>query len=209
MKGIQMADIPKLHSSDKALLRAAQTGEGAVELTAERLEAMCGALEERSRDIAANFPKLVDDCPYETRLAVAAWVFEAIVKHAEEGGSFRYLIYERLGFDADAYVPLYLAGGLTISNEVTECLRWRPIAEAPKDGSRVLCWAPGWEPCFLIWKLNPRITDMRSLPGDANIETHPQAYFGDPLEMDDYELAAQGHGPTLYMPLPLPPEDTP
>lgn len=68
----------------------------------------------------SEFPqldKLVDDCPYETKLAVTAWVFQNIVDHAKEGGSFRYLIYDRLGFNMDAYVPLCEAGGLEISNE--------------------------------------------------------------------------------------------
>lgn len=60
---------------------------------------------------------LVEKCDYKTKLAVTAWVMENIVKHAEEGGSFRYLIYTRLGFDLDAYVTLYEAGGMTISNE--------------------------------------------------------------------------------------------
>lgn len=41
-----------------------------------------------------------------------------IVDHAVEGGSFRCLIYDRLGFGPDAYVPLYSAGGMTISNEL-------------------------------------------------------------------------------------------
>jgi hypothetical protein len=61
--------------------------------------------------------KLVEDCPYETKLAVTAWVFRNIVEHAQQGGSFRFLIYGRLGFDTDAYVPLYEAGGMEISNE--------------------------------------------------------------------------------------------
>ncbi len=42
----------------------------------------------------------------------------AIVNHAVEGGLSRYLIYDRLGFRPDAYVPLYSEGGMTISNEV-------------------------------------------------------------------------------------------
>lgn len=56
------------------------------------------------------------DVSYEDRLLVTADVFRHIVDHAVEGGSFRYLIYERLGFDLDAYTPLYLAGGMEISN---------------------------------------------------------------------------------------------
>lgn len=63
------------------------------------------------------FPELVASCPYETYLAVTAFVIEQIVAHAHDGGSFRTLIYERLGCGPDAYVPLYLAGGMVISNE--------------------------------------------------------------------------------------------
>lgn len=54
---------------------------------------------------------------YERRLDITAEVFNAVVENAVEGGSFRYLIYDRLGFDLDAYVPLYSAGGMTITNE--------------------------------------------------------------------------------------------
>jgi hypothetical protein len=50
------------------------------------------------------------------KLAVVQWVFRHVVEHAREGGSFRYLIYERLGFGPEAYVPL-CGDGLTISNE--------------------------------------------------------------------------------------------
>jgi hypothetical protein len=54
---------------------------------------------------------------YETRLKVTTEVFRAILEHASDGGSFRGLIYGRLGFQTDAYVPLYNAGGMDISNE--------------------------------------------------------------------------------------------
>jgi len=67
----------------------------------------------------SDFPeldKLVEECPYETKLAVTAWIIRNIVDHAQQGGSYRYLIYDRLGFDIDAYVPLYEAGGMEISN---------------------------------------------------------------------------------------------
>lgn len=53
---------------------------------------------------------------YEHKLAVTQWVFKHIVEHATEGGSYRYLIYDRLGFGMDAYAPL-CSDGLTISNE--------------------------------------------------------------------------------------------
>ena len=38
------------------------------------------------------------------------------MNHAKEGGSYRYLIYDRLGFGMEAYVPL-CEDGMTISNE--------------------------------------------------------------------------------------------
>lgn len=60
--------------------------------------------------------KLVKECPSETRLAVVRWAMKHIVDHAKEGGSYRYLIYDRLGFDMDAYAPL-LESGMVISNE--------------------------------------------------------------------------------------------
>jgi len=63
-----------------------------------------------------NLDKLVNECPYETKLAVTAWVFRNIVEHGDNPGSFRYLIYDRMGFGPDAYIPLYEAGGMTITN---------------------------------------------------------------------------------------------
>src|SRR6266853_3187229 len=107
----------KLHTTDMALLKAAQTGEGAVVLTPEFMKEMKESLDKAKKEIDEVFPTLVAACPPEMRLAVTAQVFKAIVKDATEGGSFRYLIYERLGFGPESYIPLYDAGGMTISNE--------------------------------------------------------------------------------------------
>lgn len=63
------------------------------------------------------YEDIVEKTDNETKLAVTAWVFTNIVRHAMEGGSYRYLIYYRLGFGPEAYVPLYDAGGMEISNE--------------------------------------------------------------------------------------------
>lgn len=63
-----------------------------------------------------DWDKLVESCPYETKLAVTQWVMKHIAEHAIEGGSYRYLIYSRLGFNSDAYGPL-LDSGMFISNE--------------------------------------------------------------------------------------------
>lgn len=75
---------------------------------------------------------LEEQCDYATKLAVTAWVFRNLIDHAKEGGSYRYLIYERLGFESDAYVPLYDAGGLEISNEF-DLERMETINQIVKD----------------------------------------------------------------------------
>jgi hypothetical protein len=58
----------------------------------------------------------VAEIDYDTRLLITEWVMKHIVEHAEEGGSYRYLIYDRLGFGPDAYGFL-CSDGMTISNE--------------------------------------------------------------------------------------------
>ena len=52
---------------------------------------------------------------YEQRLAAAMVIFETLCDHA---GSFRYLIYDRLGFGHDAYIPLYSAGGIRLNERL-------------------------------------------------------------------------------------------
>ena len=60
--------------------------------------------------------QILEETPYDTKLAVTAWVMRHILDHAKDGGSYRYLIYDRLGFDMDAYGVLQEAGALDISN---------------------------------------------------------------------------------------------
>lgn len=94
--------------------------------------------------------KLVADCDYDTKLAITQWVMKHIVDHAKEGGSYRYLIYDRLGFNMDAYGAL-LDDGMTISNEFDLNLK-DAVVEAYKSGdekrlkeSLSICDEPG---CF-------------------------------------------------------------
>ena len=68
------------------------------------------------KDMDAEYDKMVEWCDHDMKLAVTRWVMKHIVEHAREGGSYRYLIYERLGFGPEAYAPL-CRDGLTISNE--------------------------------------------------------------------------------------------
>ena len=66
---------------------------------------------------AIHNEKIWNSLDLETQLAAAAFVIKKIVDHGREGGTFRYLIYDRLGFGPEAYVPLYLAGGMHIAND--------------------------------------------------------------------------------------------
>ncbi len=72
-------------------------------------------LREAFQQIDAEYAKMVDECDHELKLAVTQWVMKHIVEHAKEGGSYRYLIYDRLGFGPEAYAPL-CSDGMTISN---------------------------------------------------------------------------------------------
>lgn len=55
----------------------------------------------------------------ETRIAAASVIIPAVLDHARQGGSYRFLIYDRLGFSEASYVPLQLAGVLDASNELS------------------------------------------------------------------------------------------
>lgn len=113
----------------------------------------------------ATWEKLPDDL----RKAITAYLFRVLVQHAKEGGSFRYLIYERLGFGADAYMPLYLAGGMTISNEfaLTEVSEeddaivseLKALAREEKDESRRMLLFRA------LWRIEELMHAMREAQG--------------------------------------------
>ena len=80
---------------------------------------------------------------------------------------------------------------------------WQPIETAPKDGAEVLCyWAGQGGPELLVWKTNPRIVSAHERGTAMDLD---ESYFGDPVEMDDYDLAEPGKGPTHWLPIPSPP----
>ncbi len=64
-----------------------------------------------------SYDELVEKCDYNTKLAVAIWAVSKIYEHGKNPGSFRHLIYDLMCFGPDAYVPMYDAGGLEITNE--------------------------------------------------------------------------------------------
>lgn len=65
-----------------------------------------------------DYDELVSKYDDQTKLDIAAWVISKIDEHGNDPGSFRHLIYDRLGFGPEAYVPLYSAGGMNITNEL-------------------------------------------------------------------------------------------
>lgn len=71
----------------------------------EQIEGLMSSINEMSQKLTAS-----------DRLTWTEQVFRAICDHAREGGSYRHLIYGRLGFGPEAYAPLYMAGGMDISN---------------------------------------------------------------------------------------------
>lgn len=73
-------------------------------------------LREAFEEYDIKMEKIAAECDPEVKLAVVKWAMKHIVDHARDGGSYRYLIYERLGFGPEAYGPL-CNDGITISNE--------------------------------------------------------------------------------------------
>jgi len=105
---------PGMTSGDMSLLTGPY-----VPLTEARIEALKAGIAAHEDRYQNDFPKLVDACDYETKLAVACWVMKHVYAHAKEGGTYRYLIYHRLGFGPDSYAPMMFADALNISNEFT------------------------------------------------------------------------------------------
>ena len=69
-----------------------------------------------SDEDAARDREVWDGLDYETRLAAACHVIRKVVEVGRDPGSFRHFIYGVLGFQMDAYVPLYAAGAMEITN---------------------------------------------------------------------------------------------
>jgi hypothetical protein len=97
--------------------------------------------------------------PEKIRAAVAADVISALLEHAKEGGTFRYLVYDRLGFSQESFTSLYLAGGANIAETFA----------IPDTGSD---------------EKEPRpLADLRVLAEAAELTPHPtlQNVAGEPL----------------------------
>lgn len=99
-------------------LNAACAGEDYEVLTPERIEELGKHMDAHLKDVNELFPDIVRKTPEIVRLAVACQVMKAIFDNGKEGGSFRHLIYNRLGFSEACYTPLHLSGGTVISNHL-------------------------------------------------------------------------------------------
>lgn len=82
----------------------------------KKLEKLKAAYKVEKIAMDAEIKKIWDETDYVTKLAITRYVMERIWEHANEGGSYRYLIYDRLGFGMDSYSYLYPVG-MNISNE--------------------------------------------------------------------------------------------
>ena len=70
-------------------------------------------------ELIASMEKWKQTKSDEDYLALLLKIFEAIYEEIEEGGSYRYLIYDRLGLGPDAYQALYPVG-MNITNALHE-----------------------------------------------------------------------------------------
>jgi hypothetical protein len=109
--------VSGLTAGDLALLRGSATGEDVVPVTPTLLDDISASLKARFADIEERYPGLIAAAPVDRRLGATIICIRALFEHARDGGSFRYLIYERLGFGQDAYVPL-CGDGMELSNDL-------------------------------------------------------------------------------------------
>jgi hypothetical protein len=82
----------------------------------DKLNEVLDGLRKAYEETEAELDRLADECDPYLKIAVTRWVMKHIVDHARDGGTYRYLIYDRLGFGPEAYGPL-CNDGITISNE--------------------------------------------------------------------------------------------
>lgn len=101
----------------RALLIAALSGDARRPLSVEFLAEIAATVPTR-REIERGFPELIARCDYPTYRAVVFNTLSHITENAIEGGTFAQLAYDRLGFNADDYGFLVIAGGLVICNHL-------------------------------------------------------------------------------------------
>lgn len=103
------------------------------------------ALKEEARERYSLGCAIFEGMSAEDRLNVTCYIFSILSDHLVDGGTYRFLIYNRMGFSPAAYCPLQVAGGLDISNALFDARRlhdkgWDifdlPDKDLPDDGGR-------------------------------------------------------------------------
>jgi len=93
----------------------------------EKLKEISKILSEEFEKLKQNMLKegeeVWNNLTYDEKLALLCYISKILHEHAMEGGTYRYLIYERFGFDMDAYAPLQLCGLLAIHNLISGKLK--------------------------------------------------------------------------------------
>lgn len=56
----------------------------------------------------------------EDRLALCCYLFSVLSEHLREGGTYRMLLYDRLGLGLEAYGAMQFAGALDVHNALIE-----------------------------------------------------------------------------------------
>ena len=80
-----------------------------------------------------------NDLTYLQKICVASFIFTEIHNHLSDGGTFRKLIYDRIGLKTDAYGIMYASGGLTISNMCHEYRAWVEREENEEEDQKKCC----------------------------------------------------------------------
>lgn len=105
-----------LNSRDEEAFRIVRENNGGVQLTPQLMKRMQDIMKMRRVSQDTTLPELADACPPEMKMAVVCWFIRHLLQHATEGGTYRYMIYDRLNFGEDCYMPLQNAGLLDICN---------------------------------------------------------------------------------------------
>lgn len=83
-------------------------------------------LRRENAELKAEIKRIKDEAE-DIRAETTEQVFKAVCEHMVRGGTYRYLIYDRLGFAPEYYTQL--TSGLAVSNFVCDALRWKKALE--------------------------------------------------------------------------------
>lgn len=94
-----------------------------IEKRMKALNKLQGIFKEEHRKWKEKADKAWNDTGEELKLLLTSYIFDRLLEHFNEGGTYRCLIYDRLGFDMSAY--MMLMSGLDLSNYAYEIEKLR------------------------------------------------------------------------------------